>query len=232
MRPHSRIRSRRVPSREALPSSACIAKCVRTPARLSASGARARRPGVELSGNLEAELRLPRWDLETSVADLSGSSLKLSGVAAAGAVDTRDWWGRFTLAPARLRGGLDARVALECRDARPLFAAIGVELPKWTQGLLTLEGLTADADVALAPARTRVHALEAQGGKFHILGEYARRSGDERGVFLLETGVLRVGVHSRDGKSAVRLLASRDWYAEESAAIAQASREDSGAAGK
>ncbi|HEY4230244.1 MAG TPA: hypothetical protein VGO79_08725 [Thermoanaerobaculia bacterium] len=202
--------------------------------RLSASGAQARRPRVEveLSGDLRAELRVPRWDLETSAIDLTGSSLRVSGVAAAGATDTRGWWGKFTLAPARLRDGLVARVALECRDARPLLAALGVGLPGWTRGLLTLEGLTADADVALAAGHTRIHALEAWGGKFHILGEYARRSQDERGVFLLETNLLRVGVHAQDGHASVHLLAVRSWFEQESAAIAQTSREDSGAAGK
>jgi hypothetical protein len=202
--------------------------------RLSAKDARARRPGVELSGNLEAELRVPRWDLEKSVTDLTGSSLQLSDVAAAGATDTRGWWGKFTLAPARLNtgGGLDARVKLECRDARPLLAAIGVGLPKWTQGLLKLEGLTADADVVLAPERTRVHALEARGGEFHILGEYARLAREERGVFLLESKLLRVGVHAQGGHASVHLLGTRKWFEQESAAIAQTSREDSGAAGK
>ncbi len=197
--------------------------------RLASNGARVRRPGVELSGDLHAELGVPRWDLESSAIDLTGSSLHLSDVAAAGAEDTRGWWGKFNLTPAHIRDGLDARVAIECRDARPLLAALGVGLPKWTHALLTLEGLTASADVQIAPARTRVHDLEAAGGKFHILGEYERRSGRERGVFLVETGLLRVGVHTHDGSATVHLLAPRNWYAQESAAIAQTSREDSGA---
>jgi len=164
--------------------------------------------------------------------DYTGSSLQVSDVAAAGAADTRGWWGKFTLAPARLRGGLDARVALECRDARPLLAALGVGLPAWTRGLLTLESLTADAEILLAPERTRVHALEARGGEFHILGEYARRSGEERGVFLLESRLLRVGVHAHDGQASLHLLGVRSWFQQQSAAIAQTSREDSRAGGK
>ena len=200
--------------------------------RLTANGAQARRPGVELSGDLRAELRVPRWDLQGSAIDLTGSSLQVSDVAAAGAADTRGWWGKFTLAPARLRDGLDARVALECRDARPLLAALGVGLPAWTRGLLTLESLTADAEILLAPERTRVHALEARGGEFHILGEYARRSGEERGVFLLESRLLRVGVHAHDGQASLHLLGVRSWFQQQSAAIAQTSREDSRAGGK
>jgi hypothetical protein len=200
--------------------------------RLAADDARVKRPGVELSGNLHAEVRVPRWDLEASAIDLSGSSLQLSDVAAAGAEDTRGWWGKFDLAPARLRDGLDARVALHCRDARPLLAVLGVGLPKWTRGLLTLEGLTADADVFLAPSRTRVHALEARGGNFHILGEYARRPGAESGAFLVESGVLRIGVGTGDGGAGVHLLTPQGWYERTSADIAQTSREDSRIGGK
>jgi hypothetical protein len=200
--------------------------------RLSARGARASRPGVALSGNLRAEVRVPRWELTSSAIDLSGTSLQLSDVAAEGAGDTRGWWGRFDLAPASVRSGLEARVALECRDARPLLAALGAGLPGWTRGLLTLEGLTANADVVLAPSRTRIHALEARGGKFEILGEYDRRADGERAVFLLESGLLNVGVHSDGGHASVRLLASRDWFARESAAVAQTSREDGQTSGK
>ena len=200
--------------------------------RLTAKGAQARRPGVELSGDLHADVRVPRWDLETSAIEFTGSSLEVSDVAAAGTADTRGWWGKFNVSPARLRDGLDARVALECRDARPLLAALGVGLPKWTRGLLTLEGLTADADVTLGSKRTRIHALEARGGEFHILGEYARSDGDARGAFLLETHLLRVGVRTRDGIASVHLLAPRTWYEQESAAIAQTSREDRGIRGR
>ncbi len=123
--------------------------------RLAANDATVRRPGVELSGDLRAELRVPRWDLESSAMDLTGSSLHLTDVAAAGAEDTRGWWGNFDLKPARIRDGLDARVTLECRDARPLLAALGVGLPKWTRALADARGTDGRRR---RPARAGTHA--------------------------------------------------------------------------
>ena len=187
-------------------------------AHLASRGGRARLSGLQLTGSARVSLRIPSWDLERGPVDLSGSALQLTDVAASGAADSREWWARLDLPKARVRDGLEADLKLECRDARPLLAALGVGLPRWTRGLLTLEGLTAEAGVMLASARTRVRGLEARGGKFHILGEYARDGGDEEGVFLLESGLLRVGVGA-GGRASVRVFAPRRWYVKERALL-------------
>jgi hypothetical protein len=118
--------------------------------------------------------------------------------------------------------GLRARLEAECRDARPLFAIFAVNLPRWTRGLLELEGLTASASIELAPARTRVRELQAQGGKFRIRGEYERRGERQRGVFLIDAGPLDVGLKLQDGGASVHLIGARRWFEKERALEAQA----------
>jgi hypothetical protein len=195
-------------------------------ALLAARGARARQSGVDLTGSLRAAVSIVRWDLVSGEMDLSGSSLQLSDVTASRAEDARPWWARLDLPQARLREGLEAKVHLECRDARPLLAVLRVGVPRWTQGLLKLEGLTAGAQVVLSRPRTRVHELEARGEKFRVVGEYERRGEDERGAFLLESGVLRVGVKTLGGHASVRLFGPLAWYAREKDLFAKTSPED------
>jgi hypothetical protein len=184
-------------------------------ALLAARGAKSRQSGVDLTGDLRVSLRIPVWNLEGPAIEISGSSLQVSDVVAAGAEDTRGWWARLDLPQARVNEGLEGKMKLECRDARPLFAVLRVGLPGWTRGLLTLQGLTANADVVLTRTRTRVHELEARGDKFHILGEYESRGEDERAAFLIETRLLRVGVKSLGGHTSLRLFTPVSWYARE-----------------
>jgi len=196
-------------------------------ALLAARGASARQSGVDLTGNLRAALRISKWDLVSGEMDLSGSSLQLSDVTASGTGDSRDWWARLDLPQARLRKGLEAKVKIECRDARPLLAVLKAGVPSWAQGLVSLDGLTAEAQVAMSRPRTRVHELEARGGKYHILGEYERRGEDERGVFLIESNLLRVGVKTLGGQASVELFGPRGWYFRERNLFGENSRGDS-----
>jgi hypothetical protein len=91
---------------------------------------------------------------------------------------------------------------------------------------VSLDSLTAEAQVAMSRALTRVHELEARGGKYHILGEYERRGEDERGVFLIESNLLRVGVKTLGGKASVQLFGPRGWYFRERKLFGETSRGD------
>lgn len=195
-------------------------------AHLAVGKTQARFAKVDLTGHLRAAVRVVRWDLEGNALEFSGSRVELTDVAAAGTVDSRDWWGKLDFPEARWEKSLRAKVKLECRDARPMLAALGVALPRWTGSLATLEGLTASANLALATTRTDVRELEARGGKYRILGNYVRLGSEERGVFLIEGGVLRVGVRVGDGPPRLRLFGPRSWFEKESTLIAQTSRED------
>ncbi len=189
---------------------------------LTARGSKTRLEKTSLTGNVRAHLRIAKWSLENGPIDLDSSSLRLTEIVAAGGDNSRGWWGRFDLPKARMQKGLRARVNAECRDARPLFAILGVNLPGWTRGLLELEGLTASASVELAPARTRVRELQAQAGKFRIWGEYERNGERQRGVFLIDAGPLDVGVKLQDGGASVHLIGARKWFEKERALESQA----------
>jgi hypothetical protein len=194
-------------------------------AELTTRGAKGRVTGVELNGDVRAALRISHWDLERGSMDLSGSSLAFSNVVAPGSGAARGWWGRFTLPNARFHDGLLALVNVQCRDARPLLAVLGVNLPHWTQGLLELDRLIATATVSLAKAKTLVRELDAQGGDFRILGEYEVVADRGRGVFLIDTGALNVGVEIGGGVPSLHLIRAREWFAKERALVADANRE-------
>lgn len=185
---------------------------------LAATQATARMKKSELTGDARASLHVARWNLEENVLDLSGSSLALSRVAASADTQEREWWGRFELPEALLHDGLRGKVRTQCLDARPLLAALGVGLPKWTGGLGTLESLSAQAEIELASATTRVRGLDARGGKYHVLGEYERRETTQRGAFLIEGGLLTVGV-GLDGGPSLHLFAPRRWFVRTKAAF-------------
>jgi hypothetical protein len=57
--------------------------------------------------------------------------------------------------------------------------------------------------------------LEASGGKFHIAGRYRQRGEDRHGAFLVETGILAVGIAIDGPASSVKLFGARKWFAEE-----------------
>ena len=178
------------------------------------------RPGLTLVGNADARVVISNFVLDGGAPAIGGTALKVTDVFAAGAAKgTKGWWGEFQIPSGRLSKGLTGRVALKCSDGRPLLAFLGEGLPKWTQGLIDLDGLTASADVVLTEPRTAVRGLEAKGGKFTIEGDYDRRGEKARGAFLIETGILILGVELDDGKAILRPLLARQWFAKARSAV-------------
>lgn len=181
---------------------------------LTAKKARYARQQLRLVGNAEAKVKFSDFQLDGGSADISGSSVKLKDVFVADAVaGTRDWWGDFDLPSGRLGKGLTAKVAIRCKDGRPLVAFLGA-LPKWAMGLIDLDGLTASANVVFSEPRTVVRGLEASGGKFTIAGEYDRRGARSRGAFLIDGGgLLVIGVEIDDRRTVVRPILAKQWFA-------------------
>jgi hypothetical protein len=180
---------------------------------LTAKHGKYARPGLALVGSAEAKLKFSDWQLDGGAPQIGGSSVKFTDVFVSGAPKgTPDWWGAFEIPTGRLKNGLSGKVALQCKDGRPLLAFLGESLPKWTQGLIKLEGLKATTEVVFSEPRTAVRNLHAEGGDFRIEGEYDRRGEHSNGAFLLESGILIVGVELDDGKAAVRPLLARQWF--------------------
>ena len=96
---------------------------------------------------------------------------------------------------------------------RPLLALLAVDLPAWTRGLLSLDNFSGTASVSLGPSLTRVRGLDAKGGSFHIQGRYLRDAGSREGAFLIELGILSVGLEIQPDRTRVHLLAARKWFA-------------------
>jgi hypothetical protein len=175
-----------------------------------------------LTGRASGRLAIPRWDVEKDDMEISGSSVALADITTTGTRhDERNWWGRFQIVSGRLHDGLSASTSVACRDARPLYTLVAVKLPGWAEGILKLEGMKGTARVRSASDLIDVEDLEVSGGKFHIAGRYRQKKEDRRGAFLVETGLLAVGVSIEGPASHVKLLGARKWFQEQ--------REDKGA---
>jgi hypothetical protein len=170
-------------------------------------------------GRASGLLKVPRWDVEHDAMEISGSRIALSNVVTTGtAHDERDWWGRFDIPSGRIQNGLSAETAVSCRDARPLYTLFGANLPGWAEGILKLEGLKATGRVRLGSRLLDMEDLEASGGKFHIAGRYRQKGEDRHGAFLVETGILAVGISIDGPSSKVKIFGAKKWFAEQTAA--------------
>jgi hypothetical protein len=154
--------------------------------------------------------------------EISGSRIALSNFVTTGtAHDERDWWGRFDIPSGRIHDGLSAQTAVSCRDARPLYTLFGAKLPGWAEGIFKLEGLKATGRIRLASRLLDMENLEASGGKFHIAGLYRQKGKDRHGAFLVETGILAVGISIDGPSSSVKIFGARKWFTEQTGAQAR-----------
>jgi hypothetical protein len=171
-------------------------------------------PRYRIRGDAQVDVPLRRWNLLGGPFDLSGTKVGLTRVHATGGSEPlREWWGRVEIPSGRLGRTVSARVQLHCRDARPLLALLGVSLPPWTKGLVSLDDFSASAALTAAPSRLRVGDLEANGGDFHVLGQFANDGKLGRGAFLIESGVLVVGIEiAPPQKTKVRPFFAKQWY--------------------
>ena len=167
---------------------------------------------LKLQGDADLRFAIPRWNLMNGPLEVSGSRLEVSDVRASGSDDSRRWWGRFVVASGKIGATTSAKIDANSRDARPLLALLAADLPAWTRGLVNLDGLSATASVELGPSLTRVRGLDAQGGTFHIQGNYVREKANRDGAFLIESGALGVGLELDQGATKIRLLGAKAWF--------------------
>ncbi len=169
-----------------------------------------------LAGRASGRFVIPRWDVEKDDMEISGSRVEMANITTTGTKhNERDWWGRFDIVSGRLHDGLSARTSVACRDARPIYTLVAAKLPGWAEGILKLDGMKGSAGVRLASDLLDVSDLDVTGGKFHIAGRYRQKKQDRRGAFLVETGLLAVGVAIEGPSSHVKLLGARKWFQEE-----------------
>jgi hypothetical protein len=184
-------------------------------ADFEAAGVSARYTEGTVRGRARGRLQIPRWDVANGNMDVSGSRVDLSDAVSEGTKhDERDWWGRFQVVNGRLHDGLQAQGAVSARDARPLYTLFRASLPAWAQGILKLEGLNGQARVRVGSDLVDVEDMDATGGSFRISGRYRQMGKQSRGAFLVENGLLAVGVAIDGDASHLKLLGAKKWFRE------------------
>jgi len=188
---------------------------------ISGRRAQARYQNAMLSGDVVLQLNLSPWTPAEGEGRLSGSRVDLSAVVSRGKVGERDWWGKFMVGPGTLRSKaegleLSSRFRADCRDARPLYTLFDVTLPKWAMELGKLNEFSASASIRLGPSIVEMRGFEARGGKFSIDGNYQKGARDATGAFLISSGPLAAGIDIREGKSSLKLIGAKQWYARQS----------------
>ena len=168
-----------------------------------------------VAGRVSGRFAIPRWDAEKGILDISGSRLELTEASTEQTRhDEQGWWGKFDIVSGRFHDGFAAQTSAVCRDARPLYTLFRAKLPGWAEGLLKLEGIQARGRIRLGSDLVDVENLDASGGKFHIAGRYRDRKDVRDGAFLVETGILAVGIEIEGDASHVKLLGAKKWFDE------------------
>jgi hypothetical protein len=93
-----------------------------------------------------------------------------------------------------------------------LLALFGVDLPAWTKGLLELDDFSVTARVSATPGTIRVRDLQGSGGNFKVQGRFAHDGKVAEGAFLIESGILVIGVEITPAATKLRPLFAKQWY--------------------
>ena len=167
----------------------------------------------KLQGNADISLKLPKWNLVSGPIDVSGTSVAISETREFRSKNPKRWSGRFDIPSGKIDVTTTATVRAKVQDARPLLAVLGAPLPGWTKPLVNLKNLAGGANATLGPSVVRIQGLDMEGDKFHIQGNYVREKGKTDGAFLIESGILSVGVELDGTEAKVRPLFAKQWYA-------------------
>ena len=172
---------------------------------------------IGFRGRLEARANFSGFDLLKEGATLTGGHVNLTDATVSGAgPGARTWWMKATFLPGRLlpRPGvlLTGTVALRASDGRPFLALVKGRVPGWLAKRFDLEGLSGRAGLRLGEAFVDVERLAARSGKYRVDGEYRARGAARRGTFLVDAGLLSVGIGIDGGKSELDVLGARRWF--------------------
>lgn len=185
---------------------------------LSAPDAVVQALDMRLRGKLDVEARIARLDIEKGGAELSGGHANLTEATLTDEGKAHPWWAHVKLQEAKSQGAspavLVSHLTARARDARPLMPLLNTKLPDWAQDFLAMEGLQATAQVRFGKSLIEIRRLNAAGGKVRIQGDYRVRGKAKRGTFLIDRGLLTVGVGVENEKTELRILAPRKWFEE------------------
>jgi len=189
-------------------------------ASVAARGLRARLGSQSARGDAQLGVLARRSE---HGADVSGSTLAFTGVV--GGDTAQDWWAHAELQHAifdpKKGMRLHADIRAAAKNAAPLVRAAASEMPvpSWLVDAVSTQGFEAKGEILASPS-----ALEARSVNVHAQGVDARfaflhRPSRTQWLLWADLGLLKVGLHSDDGKAAVVLFGARSWFDEGAAAL-------------
>ena len=174
---------------------------------------------VEMRGHLDARMALSGVHLETMGGGrLDSGRLNLTDAQLFDPDGTsHPWWGRIDFARGEFRPKTEAlfttTATARSRDSRPLLRIVGLKIPKWAQKLLNLdEVLTARGSVRIGHGLVEIRRMTARTGKLRIDGDYRAKGSGKSGTFLIDSGLLAVGVGIDGPKTELDVLGPRKWF--------------------
>lgn len=174
---------------------------------------------VAMRGRFDARMALSGVRLETlGGGRLDGGHVNLTGALLSDPEGpTRPWWGRIDFSRGAFRPRTKAffttTASARARDSRPLLRIVGVNLPRWARRMLDLdEELTARAAILIGKQLVEIRRMTARTGKLRIDGDYRVEARAKSGTFLIDSGLLSVGVGIEGPKTELDVLAPRKWF--------------------
>lgn len=176
---------------------------------------------VAMRGRFDGRLDLSGIEMENwGGGRLKGGHVSLTGGTALDRDGSRyPWWARVEFSPGDFRPKTAAlfttKATARARNAQPLLQIAGADLPDWANRFLRLdEPVIGRADVRVGDSLLELKRLAARTGKVVIFGDYAARNRARSGTFLVDAGLLSVGIGTGDGGKQVRIFGPRRWFRE------------------
>ena len=174
---------------------------------------------VAMRGRFDARMALSGVHLETfGGGRLDGGRLNLTDAVLFDPDGSKHaWWGRIDFSPGAFRPKTEAlfttTATARARDSRPLLRIVGLKIPKWARDLLDLdEVLTARGAVRIGKGLIEIQRMTARTGKVRIDGDYRAIGRAKSGTFLIDSGLLSVGVGIDGARTELDVLGPRKWF--------------------
>ena len=88
-----------------------------------------------------------------------------------------------------------------------------MKIPGWARKLLDLEEvLTARGSVRIGKGLVEIRRMTARTGKIRVYGDYRAKRSSKYGTFLIDSGLLSVGVGIDPEKTELDVLGPRKWF--------------------
>ena len=176
---------------------------------------------VHLLGDFHVVARVQSFDPDQGVVDLSGSTLEMRNVYVTNAsTEASRWGGDAVMRNATLRlatSELDTSLTLDAYDASPILAVIlQNDLPSIVAGMTSMPRLRASTRLTVGTHQFAFRDVDARGGNLALRGCYVVRGEHRHGAFIIDKGILSVGLRLADtGSVVIRFFGLDGWLRDE-----------------